>query len=61
MGKLALKASALKIARLGEGEVESGSLDLKLAKNGDEVTLDRFSIAGLGGATIDAALSPEPQ
>jgi uncharacterized protein involved in outer membrane biogenesis len=57
---LALNAGAFKIERLGEGVVESGSLNVKLAKNGDEVTLDRLSIADLGGATIDAngALKP---
>jgi uncharacterized protein involved in outer membrane biogenesis len=57
---LALEASAIHIARFGEGPVDSGSLALKLAKNGDEVTLDHLAIADLGGATIDAngALKP---
>jgi uncharacterized protein involved in outer membrane biogenesis len=57
---LALEARGIHIARFGEGPVESGSLALKLAKNGDEVTLDHLAIADLGGTTIDAngALKP---
>ena len=51
---LALEARALHIARFGEGPIESGPLALKIAKNGDDVTLERFAIADLGGAAIDA-------
>jgi uncharacterized protein involved in outer membrane biogenesis len=57
---LALEARAFRIARFGEGPVESGLLTLKLAKTGDDVTLDHLAIADLGGATISAngALKP---
>jgi hypothetical protein len=50
---LALDARALRIARLGEGQVEGGSLTLKLTKQGDDVRLDRLSIADLGGASVE--------
>jgi uncharacterized protein involved in outer membrane biogenesis len=51
---LALDAHAIRIARLGEAEVEGGSLTLKLTKDGDDLRLDRFSIANLGGASVEA-------
>lgn len=51
---LALDARALRIARLGEGQIEGGSLTLKLTKQGDDVRLDRLSIADLGGASVEA-------
>jgi uncharacterized protein involved in outer membrane biogenesis len=50
---LALDAHAIRIARLGEAQVEGGSLTLKLTKQGDNVRLDRLSIADLGGASVE--------
>ena len=57
---LTLDASALHLARFGEGAVDSGSLNLRLSKTGEDVTLDHLAIADLGGATIEAdgALKP---
>lgn len=57
---LTLDANALHLARFGEGAVDSGSLNLRLSKTGDDVTLDHLAIADLGGATIEAngALKP---
>ncbi|HLW92453.1 MAG TPA: AsmA family protein [Roseiarcus sp.] len=52
---IALEANALRIARLGDGGFESGSLALRLAKTGDDVTLDHLQIANLGGASLEAA------
>ena len=51
---LALEAHAIRIARLGEAQVEGGSLSLKLTKQGDDVQLDHLSIADLGGASVEA-------
>jgi hypothetical protein len=51
---LALDAKKLRVARLGESAVESGSLTLKATKTRDRFSLDRFSIADLGGASIEA-------
>jgi uncharacterized protein involved in outer membrane biogenesis len=51
---LALDAHAIRVARIGEAQVESGSLTLKLTKQGDDIKLDRLSIADLGGASVEA-------
>jgi hypothetical protein len=51
---LALDARALRIARVGEGQVDGGSLALKLTRTGDEVRLEHLSIADLGGASVEA-------
>ena len=51
---LALDAHAIRVARIGEGQVEGGSLTLKLTKQGDDIRLDRLSIADLGGASVEA-------
>jgi uncharacterized protein involved in outer membrane biogenesis len=51
---LSLTAKALHIGRVNDAEVDSGSLALKLAKTGSEITLDQLSLADLGGATLDA-------
>jgi hypothetical protein len=51
---LTLEARAIHIARLGGGQVDSGSLTLDLTKTGDDLRLDRFSIADLGGASVEA-------
>ena len=50
----ALDAHAIHIARLGEGQVDGGSLTLKLTRQGDDIRLDRLSIADLGGASLEA-------
>ena len=52
---LALDAHAIRIARLGEAQVEGGSLSLKLTKQADDIRLDRLSIADLGGASVEAS------
>ena len=52
---LTLNARSLRIARLGEGQVEGGSLAVKLTKQDGDVRLDRLSIADLGGASVEAS------
>ena len=42
------------MARVNETELDSGSLALKVVKTGPNITLDRLSIADLGGANFDA-------
>jgi hypothetical protein len=51
---LALEAQAIRVVRIGEAQVEGGSLKLKLTKQGDNVRLDRLSIENLGGASVEA-------
>ena len=51
---LSLAASKLRIARVGEATLDSGSLVLKATKTGAAVSLDRLSLADLGGANIEA-------
>jgi hypothetical protein len=51
---LTLRANSLHIARVGETEIDSGSLMLKLTKSGPNVSLERLSLAGLGGALVEA-------
>ena len=50
---LSLRAGALHIARVGEAEINSGSVVLKASKSGPNVAVERLSIAGLGGASLD--------
>jgi AsmA family/AsmA-like C-terminal region len=50
---LALDAGTIRIARVGDAQVESGSLAIKLTKQGDDVRLERLSIADLGGASLE--------
>jgi AsmA-like C-terminal region len=58
---LSLSAGSLHIARLGEAEIDSGSMRLKAVKSGPNLTLERFSVAGLGGASVDiqGAMGPD--
>ncbi len=58
---LSLRAGSLHIARVGETEIDSGSLALNLAKSGPNVTLKRLSVAGLDGASFDiqGAIGPD--
>ena len=50
---LSLRAGSLHIARVGETEIDSGSLAVNLTKTGPNVTLKRLSVAGLDGASLD--------
>ena len=50
---LSLRAGSLHIARVGETQIDSGSLALNVAKTGPNVTLKRLSVAGLNGASLD--------
>ncbi len=50
---LSLKAGSLHIARVGEAEIDSGSMSLKATKRGPNVTVERLSVAGLDGAAVD--------
>ena len=50
---LSLRAGSLHIARVGETQIDSGSLALNVAKSGPNVTLKRLSVAGLDGASFD--------
>ena len=50
---LSLRAASLHIARIGEAQIDSGSLAVNLAKSGPNVTLKRLSVAGLDGASLD--------
>ena len=59
--KLALEAAKLRVARVGEASVEGGSLSLKMTKTAGELWLDRLSVAGLGGATVEARGAARPQ
>ena len=52
---LTLDARAIRIARLGEGELDGGSLAVKLIRQGEDIWLDRLSIADLGGASVEAS------
>ncbi len=51
---LALEATKLHIARVGDARVDGGSLSLKASKTGDKISLERLFLADLGGATIEA-------
>ena len=51
---LSLHAKTLHVAHVNDAEIDSGSLALKVTKSGPNVTLDRLSIANLGGAFLDA-------
>ncbi|HME84688.1 MAG TPA: hypothetical protein VKG91_09100 [Roseiarcus sp.] len=50
---LSLRARTLHVARLNDTEIDSGSLSLKVTKSGPNITLDRLSVADLGGANLD--------
>ena len=58
---LSLRAGSLHIARVGETQIDSGSLALSVAKTGPNVTLKRLSVAGLNGASLDieGAIGPD--
>ena len=50
---LSLRAGSLHVARVGEAQIDSGSLAVNVAKSGPNVTLKRLTIAGLDGASLD--------
>ena len=50
---LSLRAGSLHIARVGETQIDSGSLALNVTKTGPDVALKRLSVAGLDGASFD--------
>ena len=50
---LSLRAGSLHIARVGETEIDSGSLAVNLTKTGPNVALKRLSVAGLDGASLE--------
>ncbi len=52
---LSLRAGSLHVARVGEAEIDSGSLAVNVAKSGPNITLKRLSVAGLDGASFDIA------
>jgi uncharacterized protein involved in outer membrane biogenesis len=52
---LAVDAHAIRVVRLGEAQVEGGSLTLKLTKEGDDLRLERLNISDLGGASVEAS------
>ncbi|HSV00203.1 MAG TPA: AsmA family protein [Roseiarcus sp.] len=58
---LSLRAGSLHIARVGEAQIDSGSLAVNVTKAGPEVTLKRLSVAGLDGASFDVegAIGPD--
>jgi uncharacterized protein involved in outer membrane biogenesis len=58
---LALEAAKLRVARVGEAALDSGSLSLKVTKTGADLSLDRLSVAGLGGAAVEAHGASGPQ
>jgi uncharacterized protein involved in outer membrane biogenesis len=58
---LSLRAGSLHVARVGEAQIDSGSLAVNVAKIGPNVTLKRLTVAGLGGASLDVegAMGPD--
>ena len=58
---VSLQAKSLHVARLGEGGIDSGSLALKIEKNGSTTRLERLSVADLGGASVEAQGSFGPE
>jgi hypothetical protein len=55
-----LKADALRVARVGLASVRGGSLELRATKQGAKFTLEKLSLADLGGASIDAEGESSP-
>ncbi len=51
---LSLRANSLHIARVGETAIDSGSMVLMATKSGSNISLERLSVTGLGGASVDA-------
>ena len=51
---LALDAARLSIARVGQTRIDGGSLAVKASKSADKFSLDRLTLADLGGASVEA-------
>ena len=51
---IALEAKSLHVAHVGEGEIDSGALALKVVKSGPKTTIERLTVVDLGGASVDA-------
>ncbi len=58
---LALEATKLRVGRPGDAGFEGGSLALKLTKTGDDFSLQKLSLSGLDGASIEASASLGPK
>jgi hypothetical protein len=58
---VSLRAKSLHVAHVGEGEIDGGSLVLKVEKSGSKTTVERLSVADLGGASVDAEASLGPE
>ena len=58
---LALEATKLRVGRPGDVGFEGGSLALKLNKIGDEFSLEKLSLSGLGGASVEASAALGPK
>ncbi len=52
---LSLAARGVRLARFGEGVVDAGRISLKLVQNRETLRLETLSIAGLGGADVNAS------
>lgn len=57
---LSVRASKLRVARVGQTSLDGGSLILRATKTGKKLVLDRLSIADLGGATVEAKGEASP-
>ena len=57
---LALEATKLRIGRPGDAGFEGGSLALKLTKTGNDFSLEKLSLSGLGGASLEASAALGP-
>jgi uncharacterized protein involved in outer membrane biogenesis len=51
---LSLDARAVRVARIGEGVLDAGRIVAQMTRTAGAVELERFSIAGLGGANLTA-------
>ena len=58
---LSLRAGSLHIARIGEAQIDSGSLAVNVAKSGPNITLKHLSVAGLDGASFDIEGASGPE
>ena len=58
---LVLEATKLRVGRPGDAGFEGGSLALKLNKIGDEFSLEKLSLSGLGGASVEASAALGPK
>ncbi len=52
---LALQTAKLRIGRPGDPGFEGGSLALKMTKTGDDLSVEKLSLAGVGGASVEAS------